>query len=158
MDSAKPSLNATSFSFQKRSLRLIIAALVLQIGAVGFILYVGIRRSTLSASLYTLYTLAAATFFLRMIVVTARQLSTVEDRVAVDDVGVWYFPAKSAHTVLRWDDIAGVKKSGIMIKSLEIVDRTGAVRIKLHDRLENLDTLERLINEHKDKPTDTPPS
>jgi hypothetical protein len=147
MDPAKPSLDSNSFSFEKRSRLLVIVALLLQIGALGFVLYVGIRLSTLSANVYTLYTIAAVLFFLQMIIATTRLLRTIDDRVVVDDVGIWYFAAKNGQTVLRWDDIAGVKRPAI-IKYLGIVDSTGTVRIKIDKRLKNFDMLERLIKEH----------
>lgn len=146
MEPTNPPLNATIFSFHKRSRRLLITALVLGIGFAGFIVYAGIPHDSTPSDI--LGTLAITGFFLWTTIKIIRQLSAVDDRVAVDDLGIWYLPSKGAHTLVVWDDIAGVRQHNMVTKDLTIVDRNGAVKIKLVNQLENLDTFERLIHEH----------
>jgi hypothetical protein len=141
---SKPSLNATYFSFDRR--RRLIVALVIGIGCLGFILYVGILRDASPSDI--LGTLVIMGFFSWTTINIIRQLRAFDDRVAVDDLGVWYLPSRGADTLVKWGDIAGVKQHNMVTKHLRIIDRNGSVKIKLVNQLENSDTFKRLIHEH----------
>lgn len=148
MDLSKLSPGARIFSYHQRSRRILITALTASTGLLGFVVYTGL----LNASTFSdIVNIASGGFFAFLIFHTMRQLRVVDDRVAVDDSGIWYLPSRGMCTSVGWSEFERVKQHNLITKSLSIVDRNGTVRIKLIliNELNDVDGFMRLIQEHK---------
>ena len=143
-----PSPKATIFSFHKRSRLSLICGFVVLLGCVVFVGYTGVSTASRGDTLDILATIGGLAVLGFMIVVTISQLRIVQDRVGVDDLGVWYLPGNGAPTLLEWRNLGGVTVRSIPTQCIDILDKTGSVRIRAQKRLQNFDALEQAINAH----------
>ncbi len=130
---------------------MLITALVASTGLLGFVVYSGLLNGSTFSDIVSI---ASVGFFAFLIFHTIRQLRFVDDRVAVDDSGIWYLPSRGTCTFVGWSDFERVKQHNLITKSLSVVDRDGIVRIKLLliNELNDVDGFMRLIQEHKGSP------
>lgn len=144
MEHTEPSANARIFSFPRRSLRMLVTALVSCTALLSFSIY---------SSLFSdgrpdlLLFFVAVVFFGWIGAIHLRRLRVLDDRVAIDESGICYLPARGPNCWIAWDDIGSIKSHKIMW-FLEVIDGRRSRRIRLEYNLDNFSGLRQLMSEH----------
>ena len=143
MDHTSPGPRAAFLVFPSSAKASGIAALLMQSCIAAFVFY----SFAFAAKPPKFFMLGMTMCFFSWIgIITLRRLRAANDRIAVDDTGLWYLPKSGVVKYIQWTEITGLHEHKLM-HYLSMTDRGGACKIKVEYGLENLDKLKEMIHD-----------